>query len=170
MYSCLCVFCSLKLQLVTFANKLMLAVPRDSRFISFVVALSFKSGLNPRQNGCRESCSQVQANQLIQTLPVAKKRRADRPVSTESTESFTDCANRTGVIEFLPILNTEAWWENTEISRYPPTQRILTAVYGYYDIFSKQNTKKVIIVYPKATKCSFNWIGLESNTCAQMSL
>ncbi len=48
-------------------------------------------------------------------LPVAKKHRVDGPIRTESTESITDRANRTGAIGFVPILNTEAW-EYTEIS------------------------------------------------------
>ncbi len=48
------------------------------------------------------------ANQLVPTSPVAKKRSVDQPIRTESTESVTDWANRTGAIGFLPILNTEA--------------------------------------------------------------
>ncbi len=36
------------------------------------------------------------------------------PVWTESTESVTDWANKTGVTGLLPILNTETW-ENTVI-------------------------------------------------------
>ncbi len=47
------------------------------------------------------------ADQLVLTSPVAKKRSIDRPITTESTESITDWANRTGVIGFLPILNTD---------------------------------------------------------------
>ncbi len=41
------------------------------------------------------------ANQLIPTSPVAKKRGIDWPVRTESIESITDWANRTGVMRFL---------------------------------------------------------------------
>ncbi len=52
--------------------------------------------------------------------PVAKKHSVDRAVTTESSENVTDWANRTGVMAFLPILNTEAW-ENTEISQYSET-------------------------------------------------
>ncbi len=38
------------------------------------------------------------ANQLALTSPVAKKRSVDRPIRTESIESVTDWANRTGAI------------------------------------------------------------------------
>ncbi len=48
------------------------------------------------------------ATQLALMSPVAKKHCIDQPIRTESTESVTDWANRTGVIGFLPILNTEA--------------------------------------------------------------
>ncbi len=88
----------------------------------FVVAFSFKSSFK-RRNDCRESCSGLNwserkeqiANQLVPMSPVAKKCSVDRPIRTESTESVTDWANRTGAIVFLPILNTEALWENRDL-------------------------------------------------------
>ncbi len=66
-------------------------------------------------------CKTRTAYQLMPTSPVAKKRSVDRPIRTERTESVTDWANRTGATGFLPVLNTEAWWENTEMSQYSQT-------------------------------------------------
>ncbi len=63
-------------------------------------------------------------NQLVPTSPVAKKCSLERPIRTESTESVTDWPNRMEVIGFLPILDTEAWWENTEISPYSQTMSL----------------------------------------------
>ncbi len=48
------------------------------------------------------------ANQLIPTSPVAKKCNVISKLVLESTERVIDLANRTGVIGFLPTLNTEA--------------------------------------------------------------
>ncbi len=48
------------------------------------------------------------ANQLLLTSPWAKKRSVDWLVMTQSTESITDWANRTGAIGLLSVLNTEA--------------------------------------------------------------
>ncbi len=45
--------------------------------------------------------------QLVLMSPVAKERSTDRPIRAESSESVADWENRTGAIEFLPILNTE---------------------------------------------------------------
>ncbi len=42
-----------------------------------------------------------------------------------SKKSVTDWANKTGAIGFLPILNTEAWWVNAEISPYSQTTAAL---------------------------------------------
>ncbi len=46
-------------------------------------------------------------DQLVLTSPVVKERGADQPIRTESTESVTDWTNRTALIRFLQILNTE---------------------------------------------------------------
>ncbi len=43
----------------------------------------------------------VTANQLVLMSPTAKKRSVDQPVRTESTESVSDWANRTGATGFL---------------------------------------------------------------------
>ncbi len=67
-----------------------------------------------------EASQSARHNQLIPTSPVAKKRSADGPIRTESTESVTDWTNRKGVVGFLPIQNTEAW-EKTEILWYSQT-------------------------------------------------
>ncbi len=48
------------------------------------------------------------ANQFVLMSPVAKKRSVDRPVRIDSTESVTNWGIGTGVMGFLPILNTEA--------------------------------------------------------------
>ncbi len=74
-----------------------------------------------------ESESKAQtAYQLAATSPVAEKHSADQPIRTESTESATDRANRTGAIAFLPILITDAW-ENTEILWYSQTTSLTTS-------------------------------------------
>ncbi len=48
------------------------------------------------------------ANRFIQMSPVTNKRSTDQLIGTESTESITDWAKRTGEIGFLAILNSEA--------------------------------------------------------------
>ncbi len=122
-----------------------------------------------KQNGYRESCTeanwsvsasnssrlcrlqtlcyrqrQAGANQLLPTSPVAKTLSVDRP---ESTESVTDWANRTGAIGLLSILNTEAWWENTEILWYSQTSSLTNSYLCVLWPFSPNRTQKVADVY-----------------------
>ncbi len=87
--------------------------------------------------------------------PVAKRRSVDRQ-RTESTESVTDWANRTGVIGLLPILNTEAWWENTEISPYSHNTSLTSSCLWVIWLFFQIEHEKVVDIYPKVTNCSFS--------------
>ncbi len=52
------------------------------------------------------------------TSPVATKHSLEQPIRTEGAENITDWANRTGAIESLPILNTEAS-ENRDFAILP---------------------------------------------------
>ncbi len=70
---------------------------------------------------------------LVPTSPVTEKRSVDRPIRTESTESITDWANRTGAIAQM----------HGKTQRSHKTLRphhLPIAACGYYDIFSKKNT------------------------------
>ncbi len=88
---------------------------------------------------------------LVLMSPVTEKHSIEWPVRTKSTESVTD---RIGVIGFLPILNTEARWENRDLSDTLRPRHLQTAVYGIMTFFST-GTQKGINVYPKVIKCSF---------------
>ncbi len=73
-------------------------------------------------------CEARTAKQIILTSPVVKTHSMDWP--GRSTESVTDWANRKGAIGFLPVLSTDAWWGNAEISQYCQTVSLI-AVSGY---------------------------------------
>ncbi len=96
------------------------------------------------------------SNQFVPTSPVVKKCSIDQPIRTESTESFTDWANRMGARRFLPIINTAAW-KNTEISPYSQTTSLANSCLWVLWHFFQIEHKKVIDVYPKVTNCSFNF-------------
>ncbi len=57
---------------------------------------------------------------------------------------------------FLPILHSEAWWENTEISQYSQTVYLSNSCLWVLWKFFQIEHKKVIGFYPKVTNCSFN--------------
>ncbi len=127
-------------------------------YISFVVVLSFKSSCPTETK--RESRSTVNwsisarawgdwqdewelkartANQFVLTSPVAEKCSVDRPIRTESTESVTDWANRTGAIGFKSLINS-----------------CLLVLWHFFQI----EHKKVTDVYCKVTNCNFKKFGL----------
>ncbi len=149
---------------------------------SFVLTLSFKSGLNQDEKvagkvaaegthsfrleleptdsaACsrgESECRARTANQLIPMSPAPKKCSVDWPIRTEITESITDWANKTRVTGFLPILNTEAWWENTEISSYSQTTSLTNScLWGLWHFFQIE-PKKVIDVIPKLPAAALN--------------
>ncbi len=88
------------------------------------------------------------ANQLIPMSPVAKKRSVDWPVRTESTESVTDWAKRTGMIGFLPVLETEAWWENTEFSTYSKTTSVTNSCLWVVWHFFQEEHRELLMFTP----------------------
>ncbi len=106
-----------------------------------------QAGANSRSCLPTSQCKAWTANQQVPTSSVAKRRSVDRPIKTESTESITDWANKTGAIGFLPILNTEAWWENSDISSYSQTASLTNC--GYNDIFFLIKHKKLLMFTPK---------------------
>ncbi len=81
--------------------------------------------------------------------PVAKKCSVDRPIRTESTESVSDWANRMGAKGFFPILNTEAWWENTEIRLYSRTTSLTNGCVWVSWHFFQIKYKRLLIFTPK---------------------
>ncbi len=83
------------------------------------------------------------------TSPVTKKCSVDRPIRTQSTESVTDWSNRTGGIGFLPILNTEAWWENTEISPNSQTTSLTNSCLCVLWHFLRIEHKKLLMFNTK---------------------
>ncbi len=87
--------------------------------------------------------------------PVAKKHSVDQPVRTESTESITDCANKSEVIGFLPILTTEAW-ENTELSQYTKTASLTNSCLWVLWHFFQIEHKKLLIFTPKLPTAALN--------------
>ncbi len=77
-------------------------------------------------------------NQLVVTSPVATKRSVERSISTESTESVTDWANRIGAKGFLPNSKYRGMMGKLrDLAITLRSRHLLTAVYGYYDIISK---------------------------------
>ncbi len=88
-------------------------------------------------------------------LAEAKKHSIDRPIRTESTESVTDWTNRMGARGFLPILNTEAWWEKTEISPNSHTMSLTNSCLRVLWHFFQTEHKKVIDIYNKDINWSF---------------
>ncbi len=111
--------------------------------------------INDHVNFLQQSERKAQtANRLTLTSPVAEKRSVDWLFRTESTESVT---NRTKAIGFLPVLNTEAWWENTEISQYSQTMSLTNnCPWVLWLFFFQIVQKKAIVVYLRVTNCNFN--------------
>ncbi len=89
------------------------------------------------------------ADQLVPMSPVVKRHNIDRRIRTESTERVTDWVNRAGVIGFLTVLNTEAWWENKEISRYSQTTSLTNSCLWVVWFFSQTEQKSLLVFTPK---------------------
>ncbi len=96
---------------------------------------------------CRHSV--VSSQSVALRSPVALTRSVDRQIRTESTESVTDWANRSEAIGFLSVLNTEAWWENTEISTYPQITSLTHSCLWVLWHFFKVTHKKLLIFAQK---------------------
>ncbi len=87
-------------------------------------------------------CQTRTANQLLSMSLVAEKCSIEQPIRTETTESASNWANRTKAIGFLPVLKTEAWWENTEISPQSQTTSLTNSCLWVLWHFFENRTQK----------------------------
>ncbi len=125
---------------------------------------SLNQGFKTRRNGCRKSCSgvnwfvsaqaragwrcpvQTLCGQLISLYRhCLLQRQASVDWPKESTESITDWTKMMGGVRILPILNTEACWENTDLASL--SDRSVTN--SWLTFFSKENTKSYWCFSPK---------------------
>ncbi len=74
-------------------------------------------------------------SQLARTYASLADKRVDQRIETESTESVTGWANRTGVMLFNNPDYRDMGKQRSRHTLRP--HHLLIAVYGYYNIFNK---------------------------------